>query len=267
MTRWRMRWELISMSSHIGVANFKAVTTWRSWVFGWLVRLIAQALFFTSIGLGLGSHGTVDYMAIGNTTVLACMETMALPGLMVTERQSGALPLHLASPTNYIVAYLARNIYCPAFGIFSSTLGFVFVFAVFRIQPSWPSAAFVPLVIALVSMSLYTYGFAISSAVVGIPSLVMIAVNLGYLTIMAFCGVNVPVKFWPEPIRAISYGFPLTHGLIAIRGLLSGASAADVLWNCFLEAAVGLGWLAVGVTILGLSARISRRTGGFDLSA
>jgi len=186
---------------------------------------------------------------------------------MVRERQSGALSLHLAAPTNYIVGYLARNIYTPAFSIFSSILGFVFVFALFQIHPSWPGAAFVPLVVALVSISLYAYGFAIASLVTGIPSLAMIGTNLGYLSVMAFCGVNVPVTFWPAPVRALSYAFPLTHGLIAIRELLAGSSAVTILGNCFLEAVVGLGWLAAGVTILSLSAYISRRTGGFDLSA
>lgn len=267
MTRLRTHWEFFGTTARIGIADFRAVTTWRSWIFGWLARLITQALFFTLIGLQLGSRSTVDYMAVGNTSVLACMEAMALPGLMVRERHAGTLSLHLASPRNYVASYLARYIYSPAFGIFSSIVGFVFVFGVFRIHLSWPGAAFVPLIIVLISISLYAYGFALASVVTGVPSLAMITTNLGYLMVMAFCGVNVPAKFWPTPVHAIFQAFPLTHGLTAIRELLAGAPTAAILENCLLEAAVGLGWLAAGATILTFLANVSRRTGGFDRSA
>ena len=34
-----------------GIADYRAIWTWRSWVLGWMVRVIAQVSFFGLIGL------------------------------------------------------------------------------------------------------------------------------------------------------------------------------------------------------------------------
>ncbi len=47
----------------------------------------------------------------------------------------------------------------------------------------------------------------------------------------AFCGVNVPVRFWPAIVHTVVQVVPLTHGLAAIRSVLSGERAATILAN------------------------------------
>jgi ABC-2 type transport system permease protein len=88
--------------------------------------------------------------------------------------------------------------------------------------------------------------------------------NLGYLPIMAFCGVNVPVSFWAPPLQAIAQVLPLTHGLDAIRTVLAGGPATTVLGQVGLEIAVGAGWLAIASWSIGQVARRGVVTGSLE---
>lgn len=266
MNTTRLYLDMSANAARIGVANFRASMTWQSWVFGWLGRLITQALFFTSFGLWLGSRAATSFMATGNSIVVVCIEALVVIPLLVADRYFGALTLHVAAPVNFIVSYFARNIYCPVIGIFSGTVAFFAVTAIFSVPVPWPAALVVPVLLALIALSAYAYGFAISSVVMRYPSVQMVALNFSYLSLMAFCGVNVPVSFWPAPLHGLAEIFPLTHGLEAVRDLLSGAPAQFLWRNALLEVLVGLGWLTLGTVIFKMTARAGRQKGNLELS-
>lgn len=266
MNSARLYLDLSANAARIGVANFRASMTWQSWVFGWLGRLITQALFFTTFGLWLGSRTATDFMATGNSIVVVCIEALVVIPLLAADRYFGALTLHVASPVNFIVSYFARNIYCPVIGIFSGTVAFFVVTAIFSVPVPWPAALIVPILLVMIAFSAYAYGFAISSVVMRYPSIQMVALNLSYLSLMAFCGVNVPVSVWPAPLHGLAEVFPLTHGLEAVRGLLSGAPAQLIWRNALLEVLVGASWVMLGTVIFGMTARTGRRNGNLELS-
>jgi ABC-2 type transport system permease protein len=262
----RLYLDLSASAARIGVANLRATVTWQSWAFGWLGRLITQALFFTSFGLWLGSRTATDFMATGNSIVVVCIEALVVIPLLVADRYFGALTLHVAAPANFIVSYFARNIQCPIIGIFSGTVAFFVVTAIFSVPVPWPAALLVPVLLAMIGFSAYAYGFAISSVVMRYPSVQMVALNFSYLSLMAFCGVNVPVTFWPAPLHGLAEIFPLTHGLEAVRGVLAGAPNGLIWRNAALEVLVGLGWLTVGTVMFGATARAGRQKGNLELS-
>jgi ABC-2 type transport system permease protein len=218
------------------------------------------------LGLSLGSKAAVDYLAIGNSVVLVCMEVVAVIPFMLNERRTGAISLHLVAPTSSILAYLSRNIYCPIMGIFSSTFGLFVIAEVFRI-PINETFVFVPLLIALIGLSVYAYAFTVAAIAFNLPSLGMAALNFSYLSIMTFCGVDAPVGYWPKAVRVISDIFPVTHGLVAVRDLLGGMPAGTISWNCLLEAIVGTGWLGLGSAIFYFSRYLAYRRGNIEVSA
>jgi ABC-2 type transport system permease protein len=83
--------------------------------------------------------------------------------------------------------------------------------------------------------------------------------------IMAFCGVSVPLSFWPGWVEAVANILPVTHGLQAVRDLLDGAAASVILENVALEILVGLCWLTVAILVIDRMADAGRRDGSIDL--
>ena len=84
---------------------------------------------------------------------------------------------------------------------------------------------------------------------------------------MALCGVNVPVSVFPNWAQDLAAALPLTHGLRAVRGVLSGAPAGRVVGDAALEAAVGLCWFAVAAASFRWFAEGGRRDGSIDFGA
>ncbi len=88
--------------------------------------------------------------------------------------------------------------------------------------------------------------------------------NVGLVTLMTLCGVNVPLGFYPAPVYWLAQLLPLTHGLQAIRAVLAGDLAVAGR-QALLEAAVGLGWLAVCLATFERFVRHGRSEGTLDL--
>jgi ABC-2 type transport system permease protein len=99
------------------------------------------------------------------------------------------------------------------------------------------------------------------------PSLQWLAINVGYLSVMTFAGVNVAVGYWPQPLQDLAVVLPLTHGLEALRALLDGGPAATTALGVVGELAVAAGWLVVTVGLLRFAVAKGRRTGSLELSA
>jgi len=86
---------------------------------------------------------------------------------------------------------------------------------------------------------------------------VLITNLLGYLTVVA-CGVVAPLSSLGPVGSEVARALPLTNGLLAIRDVVGGGAW---LGDAALEAGVGAAWLAVGVLLLELQTRRSRRLG------
>jgi ABC-2 type transport system permease protein len=261
-----LSWTAAAAAVRVGVADFKVMYTWRSWTFGWFLRLISQSVFFSSFGLLLHSTAILGYLVIGNSVVLACMEALAVIPIMNGQRDSGVLALEIAAPVGFPLIYLCRNIYCPVIGCLTSTITFFAINSAFGVPLHLPGGALVPFVIFVVSLSTYAFGFALAALVMWAPSLQPVITNVSYLALMTFCGVDVPVSYWPGPIRSIAYVLPLTHGLGAIRGLAAGAPVGLIWRGVLLEGLIGLGWVSAGMIVLTTATYSTRRTGSLELS-
>lgn len=90
--------------------------------------------------------------------------------------------------------------------------------------------------------------------------------NVINLSIMAFCGVQVPRSFWPETVQCVTAFLPVSHGLQAIRDLLDGMAAPAVLAGAGLELAVAAGWLVLAALTFRHLAEGGRKSGTIEFA-
>jgi ABC-2 type transport system permease protein len=90
--------------------------------------------------------------------------------------------------------------------------------------------------------------------------------NVSLVGLMTLCGVNVPLDFYPEPLRWLSSVLPLTHGLAAVRLAVAG-HVRDALLPAAQEALVGAGWLIVCFLTITSIIRRGRRLGTLDFAS
>jgi ABC-2 type transport system permease protein len=225
------------------LAELRAAYTVRTWVLGWLLRMVAQVTFFALVGKMIGTPEAVRYLAVGNAVVLACLESVIVVFSVNDEREQRTLPLLVASPAGHVPVFLARGMHWVVTGMVSATVALIAVPALLGAPlPAGRLAASLP-ILWLVSIASYGYGCALGSIVLRSPQTDWLVLNVGYLVVMTLAGVNVPVSFWPGWLSWLAQLLPVTHGLAAIRAVLSGAG--PVLPNVLLEVVVGAGWLAV----------------------
>ncbi|WP_018686053.1 ABC transporter permease [Actinokineospora enzanensis] len=264
MSTLRAQLRIIPAAARIGLAEYRAHYTVRSWLGGWALRLTFQVVFFTSVGLVVGNADTVRYLAVGNVVAVMTMESVGAMAFVAGERRGGKLPLLMAAPGSHLVALAARSLNAPVGGLLSSTVVFLVVAPVFDIPlPGARTLLLIPLVL-ICALTTYCYGLLFSALVMRFPTLAWPALNVSYLTIMAFAGVNVPVSYWPRPVATLADGLPVTHGLAAVRALLSGGDWAGIVGAAGAELLVGVGWLAVAGLAMHLLLENARRTGGLD---
>lgn len=238
---------IMKQTAIFAVAQMRAIHTWRTWLFGWLARLLTQVTFFALIGNFVGDTDTMRYILIGNAVVLVCLESMIAVTSMVDERSAGTLPLLMVAPTSHVPIYLGRGVHWLASGLASSLIAWFLLPPLLGVPLPWPQALYAVPLIVVVGLASYCYACFLSALTVRWMGLEWVVLNLGYLTIMTFCGVNVPVSFWPAPIELVVQVLPVTHGLEAVRTALNGGALSEVLALAGLELLVGLGWVLVAV--------------------
>jgi ABC-2 type transport system permease protein len=250
-----------------GIADYRAIFTWKSWLAGWFVRVVAQVAFFALIGERLGDEETTYYLLIGNALLIAAQVGVFSLNMTSSERWAGTLPLLVASPSSPVVVFSARGAYLAIDGALSA-LGALFVAgALFGMDLPWPRVlAVVPLTF-VVGFASYGFGTFLAGIVFRYRSINSLVVVTTYVSLMAACGVNVPLDYYPEPLELLSRFLPLTNGLLAIRGVFDGAPWSEIVANASLEALVGLAWMTAALLSFNRLASQGRRDGSLDFGA
>jgi ABC-2 type transport system permease protein len=83
--------------------------------------------------------------------------------------------------------------------------------------------------------------------------------------LMTFCGVNVPVSYWPKGVQVVANLLPLTHSLQAIRLILAEAQPGVILEKIALALLVSAVWLSASVLLMDRAAESGRRDGSIEL--
>ena len=238
----------------------------RVWLLGWFLRVVVQVVFFALIGRLLGSEEQVRYLLIGNAVMLAAVGALLSVAGTTWERRAGTLPLLVASPTSPVVVFSGRSLAMAADGVVISMGALLIVAPIFDVSLPWARMPLVVPLVVVVALSTYALGTFLGGLVLHAMSTRNIVSNLAQTTMMAICGVNVPLSYYPDAVQWLAHALPLTHGLLAIRELLAGAGGATVLAYTGAELLVGLGWLALALLTFDRLAEHGRRDGSIELA-
>ena len=247
-----------------GWAEYFTTFSWKTWLIGWYVRVLAQVCFFALVGRMLGSDERTQYLLVGNAILLTTIVSLFAIPSTAWERWAGTLPLLVASPTSAVVVFAGRSLAVVCDALASSLAAFFVAAPLFGIDLPWPRVLLLFPLVALIGLSSYSLAIFLGGWVVRKPSMRNVTSNVMHTTIMTIAGVNVPLAFWPLGVEWAAHALPLTHGLLAIRDLLAGEPLASLLPNVGLELLVGCAWLALAIVTFDRFAEHGRRDGSIE---
>ncbi|MFA1538117.1 ABC transporter permease [Actinomadura monticuli] len=240
---------LVGQTVMLGLAEIREIYTWRSWTFGWLARLLCQASFFALIGRYVGDTDTMRFVLIGNIVALACLESTIVVISLAGERRTGTLALLAVAPGSHLPLYLGRGLHWVVTGLTSTLVAWLTLPPLLGVPLPWPEAALALPLIVLIAVTSYGYGCLLGALALRLLGFEWLILNVGYGIVLTFCGVNVTLSTWPEPLRWFLAFLPVTHGLQAIRTVLAAGPAADIFHQAGLELLVGIGWFALAALL------------------
>ncbi|GAA1713251.1 hypothetical protein GCM10009745_71900 [Kribbella yunnanensis] len=250
----------------LGARDYTAIFTWKTWLTNWLVRVVAQVSFFALVGKLLDSPEQTKFLLIGNSVLLAAMAGLWAVNMVSLERSAGTLPLLASGPTHPAVVLTARGSYLILDGTLSASAATLITTVLFGVPLPWPTLVVMVLLIAVVATSAYCFGILLGSLLLGFRAIETIVTNVSLVSLMTLCGVNVPLSFYPEPVRWVSSVLPLTHGLTAVRHAVDG-DLAGALLPAAQELLVGFSWLAICFLTITITIRRGRRLGTLDYAS
>jgi ABC-2 type transport system permease protein len=259
--------ELLLQAAQVGFADFRAQYTLRTWLFGWITRVVSQVIFFAMLGRLIGSDERTSFLLIGNAVAIASIEAFQVIDYTASERRAGTLPMMITAPASPLLGLVGRSSVLIAAAWVSSSLALVVAGWFFGIGLTPATVVMVVPAIGTVAFAAFGFGLFIAAVTVRLTRFSSFLSNLGYLSLLAFCGVQVPTDFWPAPIQHVTSVVPLTHGLRGVRELLADGPSIQAAAHLLLEVAVGVGWLAVGALLLRRHIEHGRRAGTLDSMA
>jgi ABC-2 type transport system permease protein len=247
-------------------ADLAVIYTWRTWLFGWLVRILAQVTFFALIGRLLGSQAIEHYLIVGNAVAICVLESMMVVASTTWERAEGTLPLLVAAPGSLPAVFIGRSVQWIADGTVCASIAFFAVGAAFGLPLRWPGVLLVVPLILIISVSTYCFGLCVAALVLRVVGLRNAAANVVYLALIALTGAEVPRSVFPRWLTVVTDGMPVTHGLTAVRDTVAGRGVAGIASSAGLELVVGVIWLVVAMQLFRRFADGGRRTGSIEFT-
>lgn len=258
--RLRDGFNVLLWAARAGMADHAVMFTLRTWMLGWFMRMLAQVLFFLTIGDLLGP-GQARYLLIGNGVLMVTLHGLNATASTTWELENGTLGLLVASPSSPSTVLAGRSLFWLPDGL-ACGVGAVLLLspvAGLRLTPGAVLALIV--VMAVTALSSYCLGLFLGSLVLTAGDLRNVVSN-GMLTVMmALCGPEFPPASLGRFFGHVGAFLPLTHGLRAVRGIFGADGAGQIAGLTAQEALVGSCWLAVALTVLHLRARRSRHEG------
>jgi ABC-2 type transporter len=210
-------------------------------------RVLLQCVFFTLIGRGIRGEageryafiGCVAFAAMTSTIVAVCDVPMEDKWCDTHYRiQRGVLPpalLYLCRVVPYLVEGMVMSVLVlvvlgPVLGLAGLSL---------RLLPLLP-------LYGLVAATTIMFGLAVAGLAVGRDADVLLG-NLAIFGVLGTASVVAPLPSSARWLAIVGNLLPGRHGLQAIRAALAGLPWTT---SALVELATGLGWLAVGLTVL-----------------
>lgn len=250
----------------VGVRDFRDFWTLRSWLFGWMLRILTNAFAWVLLGRVVGSEARVHYLLVGNALAAGTSAALWASNATTWSRYDGSHPLLVVAPSGLLAAVMGRTSIWLFNGAATSLASFLVLLATFGYWPGTWAAVCLPFVIALVCTSTYCFALFMGALLNNRSRWRNMALDVAGMVMMAICGVSVPVTFWPPLVQAIARTLPLTHGLAAVRLLFESGDPSEIVRLLALELAIGAAWLAVGLLTITRLFNGGRADGSIELT-
>ena len=223
-----------------------------------------QLLFFAALG-SYATNRSPAYFAIGNAVqVSALAGVFGMTMAIANERWFGTLPAILATPANRAALFAGRFMPFVLNGLLVSlyAFGLGVVFLGVRLAPGSLAVAGLALLVTVFSCTAI-------GALQGAISLRLrdglFGANLVTMSILLFCGVNIPIRELPAWMQVIGNLLPFTHGLEAVRQAADGAGLAQVGGLIGIEALIGIAYAAGAFALFVYLERSARANATLDV--
>ena len=250
----------------VGYRDFRDFWTLRSWLCGWMLRILTNTFAWVLLGRVVGSEARLEYLLIGNAVATGPAAALWASNATTWARYDGTHPLLVIAPSSLIPAVMGRTSIWLLNGIATSFVTFSVLGLAFGYRPSGEGAFLVPFVVVLVCASTFCYALFMGALLSNRARWRNMALDVCGMVLLAFTGVSVPVSFWPAWVQLAVGLLPVTHGLAAARVLLAGGPWGEALQNIGLELLVGAGWLAVGLVTMDRLFNGGRADGSIELT-
>ncbi len=245
---------------------YRSLFAW-STPFNYFVSKFGFTFFSMIMFVFMGKYfGLTDpiFIVIGN--ILLMPAGTCLSGISMTvgnERQFGAMSYLLGSPAPRAPIFLGRAFFHILDAFITVVIGLLAAILIFHLDMTGTNIFLVVLCIVITSFTTTGMGF-----IMGSLSLVnrdgwMITSTLS-LSLYILVGANFPVSTLPAFLQVISYGLPMTRGILAGREALNGAGLADISILLLGEIGIGLIYIAIGYAMFRWLERKSMVTGVLD---
>jgi ABC-2 type transport system permease protein len=228
-------------------------------------RALLQALFFVLMAMAAGGEAQARFALIGNAIHVAVLIAIIfMAGVIETEKWAGTLLYWIASPAKWLPTMLGRSVADFGRAVFTATVIFAVLIPLIAPDISWINLLRAVPVILITLASASTIGWLIGSIALPVRWGTMIGNVVAY-SMMILCGINFPVTSLPPVVQKVSSLIPVTNGLLAIRGIIDGASYPNVIPLVGKELIIAVVFGTIAWLTFGYRLRVLRQGGNLEL--
>jgi len=228
-------------------------------------RAVLQALFFVYIALAAGGPELARFALIGNAVHASVLPALVYMAIVIElEKWAATLPYLIASPAHWLPMMVGRSAATFADAFFSTVVVVVImvpflggdILALNLLRA-------VPLLLVTVA-SVSGLGWLIGAISLPLRWGTLIS-NMTAYAMMVLCGVNFPITALPPLFQTIGRALPLTHGLLAVRLVVDGATYSQVSGLMLTEILIGCLYAAAAWLLFGQRLKVARQRGSLEL--
>lgn len=228
-------------------------------------RSVLQALFFVFIAKAAGGDAMARFALVGNAVHAAVFPAIIYMAIVIElEKWAGTLPQLIAAPTHWLPLLLGRSAATFGDALFSTAIVLGILIPV--LEPGIELLNLLraaPLVLITVA-SASGLGWLVGSIALPIRWGSLISNMTGY-AMMVLCGVNFPLAGLPPLLQWAGRSIPMTHGLLAVRAVVDGASYTDVARLAGTELLIGAAYSVAAWWLFSHRLHSARVTGSLEL--
>ncbi len=228
-------------------------------------RILLQALFFVFIAKAAGGDQLARFALIGNAVQIGVFfALLSMETIIEEEKWNNTFQYLIASPASWVPIMLGKGAAFLCDAIINIIIIFAFLVPILNLPIGVENLLISAPVILITILSAGTLGWFIGAISLSTRWGYSIG-NMGGYLMMILCGVNFPFFALPPYIQAIGHLLPVTHGLLAIRAIIDGATYLNVLPLIITEVIIAILYGSIAWLTFGYRLYIARKNGTFEL--